>query len=161
MDKSLLSNVHKKIMRANIPYKAPAISRFREDYYFLSNFQECAIEIDGIKYKNAEAAFQSLKCENIEDRRYFSHLNAKQAKSWGRKVKLRPDWEEVKCAFMYIVVYNKFSQNPDLANKLLATEDLYLIEGNNWNDRYWGVCKGKGYNRLGVILMMVREKLKL
>ena len=37
----------------------------------------------------------------------------------------------------------------------------YLEEGNTWHDTYWGVCNGKGKNKLGKILMQVREELKL
>ena len=54
----------------------------------------------------------------------------------------------------------KFSQNEDLKKKLLDTGDATLIEGNTWGDKYWGVCKGVGKNRLGELLMEVREELK-
>ena len=32
-----------------------------------------------------------------------------------------------------------------------------LIEGNWWKDTYWGVCDGKGQNKLGELLMKVRK----
>lgn len=50
--------------------------------------------------------------------------------------------------------------NEDLKQKLIDTNDEYLEEGNSWNDIYWGVCKGRGKNMLGKILMKVREELK-
>jgi predicted NAD-dependent protein-ADP-ribosyltransferase YbiA (DUF1768 family) len=34
------------------------------------------------------------------------------------------------------------------------------VEGNSWGDTYWGVCKGKGQNKLGHILMQVRSTFK-
>lgn len=34
-----------------------------------------------------------------------------------------------------------------------------LVEGNNWNDTYWGVCKGVGENHLGKILIRIRDGL--
>ena len=49
----------------------------------------------------------------------------------------------------------------DLAEKLLATGDEELVEGNDWNDRIWGKVNGQGENRLGIILMKVREELRL
>ena len=49
--------------------------------------------------------------------------------------------------------------NPDLREKLVATGDAELIEGNHWNDTCWGVCKGIGQNNLGKILMEVRDML--
>ena len=44
--------------------------------------------------------------------------------------------------------------------KLLATGDAQLEEGNTWGDRIWGVYQGQGDNRLGKILMKVREELR-
>jgi len=58
------------------------------------------------------------------------------------------------------IVYQKFLQNPELRDKLLATNDAYLVEGNNWKDTYWGICNGVGENWLGRILMIVRHALK-
>ena len=46
-------------------------------------------------------------------------------------------------------------------DKLLDTGDTELIEGNNWHDTFWGVCKGKGQNNLGKILMEVRKDIRL
>ena len=48
---------------------------------------------------------------------------------------------------------------PELRTKLADTEDEELIEGNTWNDTYWGVCRGVGENHLGKLLMEVREML--
>ena len=85
-----------------------------------------------------------------------------KAKGVGRRVALRPDWEEVKAEIMYEIVLSKFTQHPELAEKLLETGDKTLVEGNSWNDTCWGVNlqTGQGENRLGVILMRVREKLR-
>ena len=83
------------------------------------------------------------------------------SKRAGRRVKLRKDWEEVKLRIMEEVVRAKFLQHPDLANKLIDTGDEELIEGNCWNDRFWGVDirTGIGENNLGKILMKVRSEL--
>lgn len=43
---------------------------------------------------------------------------------------------------------------------LLKTGDEELVEGNTWGDTFWGVCKGKGRNELGKILMKVREEFR-
>ena len=34
-----------------------------------------------------------------------------------------------------------------------------IVEENVWNDTYWGVCRGRGLNKLGEILMVVRNKI--
>ena len=58
------------------------------------------------------------------------------------------------------IVRAKFEQHPELTEKLLATGDTYLEEGNTWGDRIWGTVNGQGANNLGRILMEVREELK-
>ena len=58
------------------------------------------------------------------------------------------------------IVRAKFTQNIELADKLLATGDAYLEEGNTWGDRIWGTVNGSGANRLGFILMQVRAEIK-
>lgn len=61
---------------------------------------------------------------------------------------------------MYEICKAKFSQNEELRDRLLATGDEYLEEGNTWGDRIWGTVNGICENRLGKILMRVREELK-
>ncbi len=137
------------------------ISSFRDEYFFLSNFYPVEIKLDGIVYPNAETAFQAQKTMDVEERRKFSMLkNPVQAKRLGRKVKLRDDWEEVKLDIMTEIVSQKFLQHPHLIEMLLQTGDEELIEGNKWGDRFWGVCKGKGENHLGKILMKIRDVYK-
>ena len=135
------------------------IDCFRNEYYFLSNFYPCEFVYKGIKYLNSEAAFQAQKCLSESEKKQFSTLSANQAKSLGRKVKLRKDWEEVKDDIMLDIVLTKFSTNFYLKNKLLATKNEELIEGNFWGDRYWGQVNGVGQNKLGKILMEVRRIL--
>ena len=88
--------------------------------------------------------------------------SARQAKSLGRMVNLRDDWEFVKVNIMLEITRAKFEQNLELAEKLLATGNAMLVEGNHWNDTFWGVDarNGKGENYLGKILMCVRRELR-
>jgi ribA/ribD-fused uncharacterized protein len=83
-----------------------------------------------------------------------------EAKAAGRALKYREDWERVKFAVMEEVVRDKFTRHPDLAAKLLATGDAVLEEGNTRGDQTWGVYDSKGENRLGKILMNIREELR-
>lgn len=136
------------------------IGPFRNGYYFLSNMYPCRIVIDGIEYSCAEAAFQAMKLVNTEDRVMFSGLDGYEAKKLGRRVPLDPYWNSKRIPAMYIAVTCKFIQNPDLAEKLLATGDEELVEVNTWNDTFWGVCNNKGQNWLGKLLMDLRNDLK-
>lgn len=135
------------------------IDNFRGKYYFLSNFSSYPVTYDGLTYQNNEAAFQAMKVKDPKKREQFIHLPPNRAKSKGRHVLLRSDWEKVKEQFMYEIVLAKFTQNKDLKQKLLETGDALLIEGNSWNDVEWGVCNGRGQNKLGKILMRVRKEL--
>lgn len=127
---------------------------------WLSNFYTCSITYNGITYTSSEAAFQAQKAPGIASQ--FSKLNPNKAKALGRKVKIRKDWEDVKDQVMYEIITAKFTQNPELMDKLLATGDEELIEGNDWGDMYWGYDTDykKGLNKLGKILMRVRDELR-
>lgn len=136
------------------------IKEFRGEYYFLSNFYKAPITWDGITYQNNEAAFQSAKVLDKEVRELFAPLDPSTAKRKGRRVRLRPDWEQVKYNIMQEICYAKFTQNEDLKQKLLDTGDKYLEEGNTWDDKIWGTVDGQGQNMLGKILIGVRAKLR-
>ena len=60
---------------------------------------------------------------------------------------------------MYKLLVQKFNDK-ELARKLLDTGDCYIQEGNKWNDRFWGVCKGQGENHLGKLIMKIRSELR-
>ena len=97
-----------------------------------------------------------------EEKLEFTQLRPIASKKLGRRVQLRPDWEEVKVGIMEEIVRAKFTQNEDLKQRLLATGDLVLEEGNSWHDTFWGVDarSRKGKNHLGRILMQVRQELR-
>lgn len=133
------------------------IDTFHGDYRFLSNFYGAPITFNGVTYQNAEAAYQAQKSPGAEA--LFVNITANEAKKLGRKVPMRSDWDDVKYGIMLELVREKFTQNAYLQNKLRETGNAELIEGNWWNDTYWGVCRGKGQNHLGKILMQVRAEL--
>ncbi|RAP48663.1 MAG: swarming motility protein YbiA [Methanosphaera sp. rholeuAM6] len=136
------------------------IDDFSEEYYFLSNFYLAKVEYKGIIYPHNEAAFQAQKTHDKKVRKIFSYLTPNDAKYLGRNIRLRSDWNEIKDNIMFEICYAKFTQNWELKKKLLDTDDAILIEGNTWHDKYWGVYKNEGQNKLGKILMKIREQLK-
>lgn len=135
------------------------INSFRGDNYYLSNFYEAPITYQGLTYLNNEAAFQAQKTLDLSKRKEFTTMNASEAKKAGRQLTLRKDWEAVKVGVMRELVFAKFNQNPALMEKLRATGDDYLEEGNDWGDRTWGTVNGIGANLLGQILMEVRASI--
>jgi ribA/ribD-fused uncharacterized protein len=138
------------------------IDSFQGEHAYLSNFYplDTPVVLNGLDFHTVEAAFQAAKCANRSDQVQFCELSARQAKQLGRQVQLRPGWNEVRLGVMKELVFQKFFNNPELKARLLATGDEELIEGNTWNDRFWGVCGGVGENHLGRILMRVRCELR-
>lgn len=135
------------------------INSFRGEFAFLSNMYVSPMRIGGIAYTCAEAAFQAVKLEDKSQRTRFEGLAGREAKALGRRIQLRDDWESIKVDVMKWIVHQKFKE-PTLRQKLLSTGEEQLVEGNTWNDTFWGVCNGKGQNMLGKILMAEREALK-
>ncbi len=131
-------------------------------YHFLSNFYDCLITYNGLTFNNTEAAFQAAKCLHEEDRLKFVNITAKQSKHLGRKVKLRPDWNDIRISVMKEIIHIKFTTHRYLAERLLATGAADLFEGNYWHDTFWGVEIDTlfGENNLGKILMEERKLLQ-
>jgi len=136
-----------------------AIEEFQGEHRWLSNFWFVDLVFEGMLYPTVEHAYQAAKTFDGDARDRIANLATPgQAKREGAKLRLRDGWELDKRAIMMWIVRAKF-QNAELAKKLRATGDAELIEGNRWNDRYWGVCRGEGRNELGKILMEVREEI--
>lgn len=135
------------------------ITSFEGKYSFLSNFYACQTEYHHVKYPTSEHAYQAAKTSNPIQR------EAIDAKRMGRRVEIKSNWDEIKEEVMYEIVSNKF-KNKRMQAKLLATENEQLVEGNYWHDNYWGSCtcprclQKPKENKLGKILMRVREELK-
>jgi len=139
--------------------------RFVDKYDFLSNFYTCPVTIDffnndnseskKLSFRNSEAAFQALKNYELADK--FCNLTGSEAKYYGKRIPLTTkDWNKVRIIMMARVLNAKFSQNPDLMNKLKNVKET-IVEDNYWKDYFWGVCNGKGKNRLGLLLMKIRD----
>jgi len=137
---------------------------FKGEKRFLSNMYVCNIIYKGIKYGSSEHIYQAMKSENREYQEYIRMLEEpKKTKKeadrlLGETYKIREDWDEVKVALMEEILYLKFTQNPNLRDKLLAIEGL-IEEKNSWGDTFWGICEGVGQNHLGRLLMKTRDKL--
>lgn len=127
---------------------------FKNEFAFLSNMYPCIIEDkNGRTWLCAESAYQACKSKQYNE---FIHLNGYEAKKLAKQLPLRDDWDLVKLNLMEAIVLAKFSQNASLRVKLLSTKGL-IQEDNTWGDTYWGVCKGRGENHLGLILMHIRD----
>lgn len=135
------------------------IDRFVEEYRWLSNFWGCEVYYEGVIYPTSEHAYQAAK--TIDPLERYDLLTAcvtpGQAKRYKKHLTIREDWQDMKLKVMKDILRSKFEMNPKLCTRLLETGHAELIEGNTWNDVFWGVCNGEGENHLGKILMELRE----
>jgi len=129
-------------------------------YGYLSNFYFAKFKVDGFIYKTVEHFYQSKKFVKKEHQKQVLQCSlASDARRLGKQLPMREIFDVIKDYVMYQGVYEKFKQNPLLAQKLKYTETSHIIENSPW-DNYWGSGKtGKGLNKLGQILMLVRSRL--
>ena len=129
-------------------------------YGCFSNFSPHGVWLKGRTWPTTEHYFQAQKFAGSPDEVGFARspmIAARMGRS--RKRPLRKDWESVKDRIMHEAVLAKFTQHADLREVLLATGDARIVEHTE-NDAYWGDGgDGSGKNKLGLILMRVREDL--
>lgn len=128
-------------------------------YRALSNFHIAPVTMTGRTFKCSEAAYMAEKTDNPEHKDYLTTLGPGEAKRFGQRVELVPNWDDIKYSKMLEVVRAKFTQNEHLARLLLSTGDKFIEEANWWGDTYWGTVNAAGKNCLGRILMQVRSEL--
>ena len=135
-----------------------------EPYFEFTNFAEYPIVVDGLQYPTSEHYFQSQKLIGTPFVAHICQLpTARQAFEFPRQPHVSPwtrrDWQTVKEDVMYRALVAKFQQHRELQFMLLSTGDRKLVEHSPY-DSYWGDGPdGKGLNRLGELLMRVRELL--
>jgi ribA/ribD-fused uncharacterized protein len=137
--------------------------RTGDDYGCFSNFAAYPIELDGRVWPTSEHYFQAQKFEDgahAEAIREASSPMIAARMGRDRSKALRRDWERVKDDVMLKAVRAKFTQHDELRSILLGTGDAMLVE-HTANDSYWADGgDGRGRNRLGQILMQVRDELR-
>jgi ribA/ribD-fused uncharacterized protein len=134
-----------------------------DEYGCFSNFAAAPITLKGKSWRTTEHYFQAQKFAGTPHEEEIRQTNSPSvAARMGRSRQrpLRPDWERVKDDVMREAVLAKFTQHADLRSVLLSTGEALIIEHTS-NDSYWGDGgDGSGRNRLGQILMQVREELR-
>lgn len=133
------------------------------EFGFLSNFAPYPVKIYGVEWPTSEHFYQASKF--IYDPAWMEAIRIviRPYDAWrmGRSPEhvRRADWDEVKDDVMLRAVRAKFSQHRDVRSALLATGEAILVEHSR-HDTYWGDSgDGSGRNRLGQLLMQVRDEL--
>jgi len=134
----------------------------REQYGCFSNFSPHGFQLDSLWWTTSEHYFQAQKFVDtpyVEEIRAIKTPKEAAARGRSRTLPLRLDWEQVKDDIMRQAVLQKFKTHTDICETLLSTGDELIVE-NAPGDYYWGCgADGSGKNKLGLILMEVREIL--
>lgn len=135
------------------------------------------VDIDGTSYNCCEQFMMAKKALLFGDLETQSKIMAttspKEQKQLGREV-VNFDagfWDLHKFAIVWMANFLKFSQHPDLKERLLNTGDKILAEASPV-DLIWGIgfaakddealdpAQWRGQNLLGEVLMSVRDALR-
>lgn len=135
---------------------------------FLSPYAAFPIqmEVDGNLYTfpTVEHYYQAMKF-HADDARFHTILNLKNpdqarllTKTPAYKTNRRADFEQNKFAIMEAGLRAKFSQNPKAAELLKSTGNAVLIKSCPICYKC-GFGAGSGQNRMGIIIMKIRNNL--
>ena len=142
-----------------------------------SQWYPCHFVIDGIRYNCAEQYMMAEKARLFRDeeirKKILQATEPDVIKHLGREVRNfdAKKWDAESGAVVVRGNIAKFSQNEDLLEVLLSTEDKVLVEASPY-DKIWGIGMRqaeaekayphiwKGTNKLGFALMEVRDALK-
>ncbi|MDJ0553973.1 MAG: NADAR family protein [Microcoleaceae cyanobacterium MO_207.B10] len=132
-------------------------------YGCFSNCSPHGFELDGYLWATSEHYFQAQKFAGTPDAdavRLAETPGAAANMGGDDNKPLRSDWEQIKYEIMRKAVLRKFESNADIREILLSTGDEEIVNKSPV-DLYWGRRKdGTGENKLGKILMEVREILR-
>lgn len=147
-----------------------------EENGYLSNWYPVQFSVNGIDFSSMEQFMMYWKAQCFQDKKIADKIlqteDVAQIKKLGRDVKGYDEnfWNGVRQIVVYEGLLAKFSQNHDLKEKLIGTDNAILVECAV-KDQIWGIglsmkdenrynrSKWRGQNLLGYALMMVREQL--
>jgi ribA/ribD-fused uncharacterized protein len=135
------------------------------EYREFSSYYPVDLMLDGLRYRSAEHYFQAMKFPDHPEYQEMIRKVKKprEAKKLGKTedYATRPDWATHRDTVMMTALREKFSErHPELKELLLKTGNAILQEASP-RDNYWGIgSKGMGQNKLGVMLMALRDELR-
>lgn len=144
---------------------------------YLSNWYNSPFDLDGMHFSSVEQYIMYQKCITFGDTESAKAVMAtddparhqtigKAASGYNDKV-----WAGMRQLVAMRALYAKFTQNPELRQKLLDTGDAYLVEcaysDTTWacgirlsDDKRHDISNWRGTNILGFALMEVRERIR-
>ena len=129
----------------------------------LASYSKHAFELDGFEWPSVEHYYQAMKFEDADYReqiRLASHPADATKLGKSKKYSRRKDWDKLKVTFMTRGSYIKCRTHPEVAQALLDTGDLNIMEVSQY-DYFWGGGRDlRGNNEFGKLLMGIRDKLR-
>ncbi len=148
-----------------------------EENGYLSNWYQSQFELENIAFSSMEQYMMFQKAKYFDDKVTASKIlksdDVSKIKALGRLVAGydEKDWNGIRQIVVYRGLLAKFSQKPDLKQRLMDTGNAMIAECAV-KDTIWGIglsmndperfdkSKWRGQNLLGYALMMVREELQ-
>lgn len=141
--------------------------RTRDEWGEFSNFYPSPFVCPkGKRWPTAEHYFQAQKFlphnpEYAERIRLCKSPMVAARMGRSRKHQIRQWWDLHRDGFMREALILKFTQNKELADILLSTGNMHIVEDSP-KDSYWGCGRdGSGLNKLGNLLMDLREAIRV
>lgn len=145
------------------PDKTEKLTLSRYDpTHALSAYSKHAFELEGLQWPSVEHYYQAMKFSDESYReRIRTATHPADATKLGKSMwhGRRKDWKKVRETFMTRAIYIKCRTHPEIAETLLATGEIPIIETSQY-DYFWGCGRDqRGENAFGKVLMNVRTKL--
>lgn len=127
-----------------------------------SNFSKHPIFLKQVIWQTVEHFYQAQKFRGTalesEIRLAQSPMQAKIIAELNQEKYDKVKWQEAKETVMMEALKAKFTQHPQLKQKLISTKNRHIAEHTK-NDLYWGDGHdGSGQNRLGELIMLLRKE---
>ena len=154
-------------------YPADKVARIHKldmEWGLFSNFYQCRIEVDGVRFDTSERLFQVMKFADpiVRFKVYSKAGNPKMtAKHWETEGMRRGEWPSTIVDAMKFCLVQKYRQCPEFREVLERSRGLYIVEDQTTFPRKtadsWGVklsadgTQYAGPNLLGRLLMELRD----
>ncbi len=135
-------------------------------YGAFSNLFQRPVFFEETYFPTAEHAYQAGKARKSEVRQWLMAAPSPSLLAMAAhglyRWDIAPAWSRTKFDRMRAVLHAKFAQHGDLRDLLISTGSARLVESatvDNPVNRLWGEVNGVGKNKLGVLLMELRNQL--
>jgi len=135
------------------------------DNDILGNMFLVSVKYDDMLYPSVQNAFESSKLASKRSRDIYTKLAPLDAfrMNYKHPDRVRNDWYNMQTDIMIDLLRSKF-KNAACKKALLDTGCDSLVYENTHHDTEWGICtcskcKNSGQNKLGILLMRIRDNM--